>query len=114
MRKRKLERICTKVPSEENKIRIEIIVTFKAPNLCTIWPTVSSPKNAPIEPVLMRDPNAPLLRPKWALTSGNRGTHAIIEKPKRKKIVWSSFCSNCGVNSFAIRTEHSQAVHELL
>jgi hypothetical protein len=48
-------------------------------------PTVRRPKNAPIDPVLIRDPKAPFSRARFNLISGNLGSQHIMPKPKQKK-----------------------------
>jgi hypothetical protein len=39
-------------------------------------------------PVVRIEPNGPLLKDRFSLSSGKRGTQAMIPKPNRKKSAW--------------------------
>lgn len=83
----------------------------RAPYLCTKWPTVSSATRLPIAPILTNDPNSPLVSSRFALTSGKRGTHDMINRPKRKKRAFMRL-SSCSTLMVFLKIGHWQALFE--
>ena len=57
-----------------------------APILCTIWPPINNITMEPIDAVLNKVPNVPLLIFKLAFKSGVLGASDMIDMPNRKKI----------------------------
>jgi hypothetical protein len=68
-------------------LKVEKRSTRRDPYFCTKCPDEIIAMSEPIEPRLIYVPNSPLERPRFAFTSGNRGTQLMISNAKRKKII---------------------------
>ena len=78
--------MCTRVIKESATIVEPIRSPFFVPILCTICPPINNIIIDPIEALLSRVPNVPLLIFKLAFKSGVLGASDIIDTPNKKKI----------------------------
>ncbi|MEY2798778.1 MAG: hypothetical protein RIS22_1044, partial [Actinomycetota bacterium] len=66
-------------------VQIELMVRMRrTPCIWTRWPITRKAVSDPIVPIVRREPNSALLKPRFRFTSTKRVTQLIIPRPKRK------------------------------